>query len=84
MHSTRKTKQTLLSGDYQPLNSSVLRAIAYDEYQHTLRVKFTSGSEYIYFDVPKAYYEGLITAPSSGQFFDDKIRNAGFDYRRFH
>jgi hypothetical protein len=57
------------------LNSSAIRAVAYDERTLNLRVTFTSGNTYTYYSVPAWKYAGLINASSAGQYFNDNIRD---------
>jgi hypothetical protein len=56
-------------------DSSVLAACTYDETTHTLDVEFTSGRVYRYQMVPRATYEALLQAPSTGRYFNAKIRD---------
>lgn len=57
------------------LNSSAIRAVAYDEQTLHLNISFTSGGTYTYYSVPAWKYSGLITAASAGQYFNDHIRD---------
>jgi hypothetical protein len=63
------------------LSSSVVRAIAYDPDTRVLRVRFTSGANYRYRDVPPEVVESLIdpSGGSPGRYFNDHIRDA-FEY----
>ena len=56
------------------VQSSVLRAITYDDDTRTLEVHFHSGRVYDYFDVPLETYEALLTAPSIGTYFNQMIK----------
>jgi hypothetical protein len=60
------------------VSSSVLRAVAYDERVHQLRVRFTSGALYRYFDVPPEITEELLDPPggSHGRYFNENIRDS--------
>lgn len=57
------------------LDSSAISQVEYDSSSRTLRVWFTSGKVYDYYGVPQDIYEGLISAPSAGKFFNDHIRD---------
>ena len=55
--------------------SSVIRRFSYDEPQRRLRVTFTSGDVYDYFDVPPDLPEDWMAAFSKGRFFASDIRD---------
>lgn len=58
------------------VESSNVVAVGYKT--NELYVDFKSGS-YIYYDVPKAIYEGLLKAESKGKYMWAKIRDR-YDY----
>ena len=60
--------------------STVIRRFSYDEPQRRLRVTFTSGDVYDYFDVPADLPEHWKAAFSKGQFFAEQVRDR-FDYQ---
>ncbi|MFB2660930.1 KTSC domain-containing protein [Shewanella mangrovisoli] len=64
----------------QPIESSNLVSVGYDENTSTLEIEFRSGT-YQYFDVPYHIYEGLINASSAGSFHHQNIKNH-FAYNR--
>ena len=55
-------------------SSAILRA-DYSTARRTLFVTFSSGREYIYFDVPEELYRAFLATPSPGQFFNFEIRD---------
>lgn len=59
----------------QPVKSSNIEAIGYDEHTKTLKIKFKSGGTHSYADVPKLDYERLLSAQSIGKYFHANIRN---------
>lgn len=63
------------------LTSSMLRAVSYDETNRQLRVRFSNGTIYRYYDVPIDVVETLLDPPdtSHGRYFNETIRD-GFDY----
>ena len=63
------------------LQSTMLRAIAYDPARRELRVRFQTGALYRYRDVPPEVVEALLDPPagSAGRYFNDTIRD-GFEY----
>jgi len=66
----------------ETVKSEVLRSVGYDPDGRTLEIEFASGAVYRYFDVPEDLYLDLMTAPSHGEFFGRRIRDAGFDYEQ--
>jgi len=67
------------------LSSTLLRAVAYDERSHELRIRFTTGAIYRYFDIPPEIAEELVDPPGSshGRYFNEQIRDSyEFDEER--
>lgn len=64
------------------IRSEALRSVGYDPDERILEIEFASGLVYRYFDVPQDVYEGLMTAPSHGEYFARHIRDAGFAYEQ--
>lgn len=63
--------------DLNPLNpvvSSNLAQVGYDEAERVLLVEFNSGVTWEYYDVPQSVYDELITAPSKGSYFYWNVR----------
>lgn len=58
----------------QPLKSSNLVSVGYDEESHLLEVEFKSRDVYQYSSVPPQVYAALLSAPSPGQYFHQWIR----------
>lgn len=56
----------------------MLRAVAYDEGSHELRVRFTTGALYRYYEVPPEIVEELLDPPGSshGRYFAEQIRDS--------
>lgn len=59
----------------QPVTSSNIRSIGYEDEPNILEIEFHSGGIYQYFEVPKSVYEALMGASSHGSFFHKNIRN---------
>lgn len=64
----------------QPVASSMLRSVGYEPASETLEVEFTHGAIFQYFGVPEDVFHVLMTAPSMGQYFNDEVRDGGYDY----
>lgn len=64
-----------------PVASSNIASLGYDEPSQTLEVEFMNGMIYQYYNVGSALYEELMRAPSKGQFLNFNIRNA-YPYSR--
>lgn len=62
------------------VNSSNLVAVGYEPQSQTLRIQFNSGL-YDYYNVPKLIYDGLMSAPSHGQYHAKYIKNS-FNYKK--
>ena len=59
-----------------PVGSSTVAAIGYDEPAQTLEVEFLNGSVYQYYNVTQEIYANLMQSPSKGQFLHQYIKNA--------
>ncbi len=59
-----------------PVKSTTLLSVGYDEASSTLEVEFTDGHIYQYFDVPSAEYGELMRADSIGSYFSNNVRNS--------
>lgn len=57
-------------------NSTAIHAAKFDATSGTLTIWFTSsGQAYDYYDVPDYIWNGLLAAPSAGQYFNAFIRD---------
>ena len=56
------------------VESTTLRAVAYDDSRGVLQVEFCTRSIYHYYGVPAAVYEALLGASSKGSYFNRVIR----------
>lgn len=59
-----------------PVASSNVASIGYDDATETLEVEFLTGSIYQYYNVSAALWEQLRQAPSKGIFLNTYIKNA--------
>ncbi len=65
----------------QPVTSTNLSEVGYDDERRVLEVLFSNGHVYQYFDVPMAIYQELMRAGSIGQYLNANIKGA-FRYAR--
>jgi hypothetical protein len=56
------------------VESSTLARVAYEETAARLRLEFCNRKTYLYFDVPVAIHQALLSAPSKGRYFNQAIR----------
>ncbi|MFA4860689.1 KTSC domain-containing protein [Methanoregula sp.] len=59
----------------QPVQSSNLKSVGYDEHQEILEIEFISSGIYQYSNVPREMYNNLMNAPSKGKFFAQYIKD---------
>jgi tyrosyl-tRNA synthetase len=68
----------------QPIESSMLAAIGYDEENQMLEVEFKNGEVYQYFEFPKEEYENFLEVKdneeSLGSFFNKNIKAGGYRF----
>ena len=57
------------------VESTAIRFVGYDEDESCLTVTFMSGRTYRYECVPAGLVRDLLTAPSKGAFFNERIRD---------
>ena len=65
----------------EPVSSSNLSEIGYDDPTHTMEVCFKNGRTYQYFDVPRNVYEELRAAESPGGYLSSEVKGR-FRYAR--
>ena len=56
------------------VESTTLRAVAYDDGREVLQLEFCTRAIYHYYGVPAGVYEALLDAPSKGSYFNRIIR----------
>lgn len=64
-----------------PVSSSNIYAVGYDENQQIVHVQFLNNSEYVYKDVPRHEFDGLLNAPSVGSYLNQNYKNV-YSYER--
>ena len=65
----------------EPVSSSNLAEIGYDDPTQTMEVCFKSGHIYQYFDVPRNVYDELMRAESPGGYLSSEVKGR-FRYAR--
>jgi two-component system cell cycle response regulator DivK len=60
--------------DMPKVDSAAVDRVEHDPDSGTLQVWYKGGDHYTYFDVPRAVYEELLSAPSIGAFVNGKIK----------
>jgi len=60
----------------EPVSSTSIAAIGYDDDSEVLEVEFVSGSIYRYRGVSQDMFEDFRQAPSKGAFFNQHIKDA--------
>ena len=61
---------------WQPVESSNIDQIGYDDETEELHVLFNSGKEYIYHGIPADVHEKLLDAESKGKYLNQYIKGA--------
>ena len=59
----------------QPVESSNLRSVGYDEFLLVLEIEFKSGAVYRYYGVPSEVHDELINAESVGKYFNANVKS---------
>ena len=58
-----------------PVRSSAIRAVGYDAANLRMRILFTEGRSYDFCRVPAHVYNGLMSAPSMGGYYNNFIKD---------
>jgi len=66
-----------------PVNSTTIEALEYDEATGKLRVKFKTGTIYEYLGVPHYVYQAVIEAGSVGKAFNSEVKGI-YDYLKIN
>jgi hypothetical protein len=64
----------------EPVSSSSIASIGYDEETSTLEIEFHNGRIYQYHGVPPQMAEAMRAASSTGAYFNKYVRNGGYDF----
>lgn len=63
------------------VESSNIEAVGHHAAINELHVHFKNGTKYIHSDVPRAFYQNMLQAPSKGKYHADRI-NGVFPHRK--
>jgi len=64
------------------VSSSTLKAVGYDPATNALQVAFINGGLYEYYGVPLGIHSALMSASSKGSYFDARIKNGPYRFRK--
>ena len=62
----------------EPVSSSSIASVGYDEATSTLEIEFHNGRIYQFSGVPPQMAAALRAAPSTGAYFNKYLRNGGY------
>lgn len=60
----------------EPVSSSNVESVGYDEDSQTLEIEFKNGTLYQYFDVPQNIFNSLVGADSVGIYLAENIKGS--------
>jgi hypothetical protein len=60
--------------ELNPVSSSNIAAVGYDEEKKELTIQFHSGGTYVYDDVEKEVHQKMLLAGSVGQYFQQNVK----------
>lgn len=60
--------------EMKEVKSSNIQRVGYDPLEKTMRVQFSSGTAFVYKDVPRETFDNLRSAKSIGNYFAQNIR----------
>lgn len=67
--------------EWNDVLSTNIDMIGYDEDNSQLHVRFNSGAEYVYNEVPPAVFQEFLDADSKGKFLNERIKGR-YEYAR--
>jgi hypothetical protein len=59
----------------EPISSSTIAELGYDETSQVLEIMFNNGRLYQYFEIPRAVFEEFRNSGSVGQYFNSQVRD---------
>lgn len=67
--------------DMTTVEAKNILTVGYNEEKRSLVIEFTRGPVYVYDEVPKSVYEGMLTASSPDDYYNDNFKT-GYANRR--
>jgi hypothetical protein len=64
----------------EPVSSTSIATVGYDEATATLEIEFHNGRIYQFRGVPPQMAVALRAAPSTGAYFNKYVRNGGYEF----
>lgn len=58
-----------------PVHSTTIEAVGYGPHTRRMRIRFEQGRAYDFCGVPQHIFEGLMSAPSKGTYYNEHIRD---------
>jgi len=65
-----------------PVTSSNIASVGYDSAKMILEIEFYGGGIYQYYNVPESTFRDMLNSSCKGQYFDEKIKRAKYQYQR--
>ena len=66
----------------EPVSSSNLQSVGYDEFNNILEIEFNNNTIYQYYGVSPHIHNGLMSSSSHGAYFDRYVKNGGYRYKK--
>lgn len=60
--------------DMTPIKSSNIEGVSYDAASRQMTIQFIGGAQYVYEDVPRSRFEGIVGAQSAGSYLHSEIK----------
>ena len=67
-------EEVFVQAEMQPVGSSLIKEVGYDEAGEKLWVRFHEGGLYVYSEGPKEVYEEMLSCRSVGRYFHQNVR----------
>ena len=67
--------------EWTDVDSSNIEAIGFDDEDDSLFVRFNSGQEYVYYNVPEETFEAFKDADSKGKFLNEHVKGT-YEYAK--
>lgn len=64
------------------VDSTCITSASYNKDRSEMRITFTDGTRYKYYQIDEQYFVDLRDAASKGEHFNYNLRNEGFSYTR--